>query len=50
MQTLKVIGLGVLFSFVAFEICVFISILRGGLHVEAGTAHATGLSAVMAAW
>jgi hypothetical protein len=45
MQTFKVIALGLLFSFILFVICIFVSIISGGLRIETG--HAIGLSAVV---
>jgi uncharacterized membrane protein len=45
MQALKVIGLGVAFSFAGFVILSVISIMRGTVSFETG--HATGLSAMV---
>jgi len=50
MRAAKVIGLGILFSFVGFVMLLVISIMRGGVSggVSVETSHATGLSAVIA--
>jgi hypothetical protein len=45
MRAVKVILLGMFFSFVGFVSLLFISIIRGGVSVETG--RATGLSAVV---
>jgi hypothetical protein len=50
MRAAKVIGLGMLFSFIGFIMLLVISIMRGGVSggVSVETSHATGLSAVVA--
>ena len=50
MRAIKVIGLGIFFSFVGFVILLFISIVRGGVSGGASveTSHATGVSAMVA--
>jgi len=45
MRTAKVIGLGILFSFVAF---VALSIITTMRLADAGTSHATGVSVIVA--
>jgi hypothetical protein len=49
MRAVKVIGLGIFFSFVGFVMLLVISIMRGGVSdgVSVETSHATGLSAVV---
>jgi len=47
MRALKVFGLGIAFSFVGFFILSNISMMRGPVGFETGTAHATGLSAII---
>ena len=49
MRAVKVIGLGIFFSFVGFVMLLVISIMRGGVSggVSVETSHATALSAVV---
>ena len=47
MRAAKVIGLGILFSFIGFVMLLVISIMRGSATFETQTSHATGLSAVV---
>ena len=47
MRAAKVIGLGILFSFVGFIMLLVISIMRSGVSFDTGPSHATGLSAVV---
>jgi len=47
MRAAKVIGLGILFSFVGFVILLIISAMLGGVGVGVETSHATALSAVV---
>jgi hypothetical protein len=47
MRALKVFGLGTVFSLVGFFILSNLSMMRGPVGFETGTAHATGLSAII---
>ena len=47
MRAAKVIGLGILFSFIGFIMVIVISIMSGRATFETQTSHATGLSAVV---
>ena len=48
MRALKVFGLRIVFSFAGFFILSNISMMHGPVGFDTGTAHATGLTAVVA--
>jgi hypothetical protein len=48
MRILKTFGLGTSFLFAALFAYVVIAVMRGGVQVETGPAHATGVSAIIA--
>lgn len=47
MRVIKVILLGMLFSFAGFVMLLVISIMLGGIRIETGPSYAIGLSAML---